>query len=221
MIKSTQIIHDYKLEYLEKWIGKQIESIVIPPNSTVSLDKFMVWGSRIYLGIHDCTNAGYAEIINDSHGDESSKSIDREIHQSLYVHVDKSYLPSDATYYFSDNVVRTPPLYATSIGFKDLPKFTISKIEIYGENFVLDENYQNIGVHDEEIEYSSAAIHVHHDCVFILYDEKNRVLIFEAERGGFNIFSDMASLEKVINRKVNGYVSYKNPVPLIKRIVME
>lgn len=224
MKKSIQIIHDYKIELLHKWINKPINYIVLPPDTRISLegDSYSLWGKKVNIGIYDCFEAGHFEMINSPSDNVSETIIDKEMHQSLFVNIEKSRMSSDiGNYFFSDNVYIPPPSYGCSIGFKNLPLFTINRIEIYSEDFVLDENGKNIGKYDINFMYSEKAVQIYHDCVIILYDINNRVFVFEAEMGGFNIYSNKEYLNKVLNRAINGYTTYENPVTLTKRITIE
>lgn len=219
MLKVAQVAHDYQIESLQKWIGKQIASIVLPPNTTVNLSSYLIWSKQVAIGIHDCFESGYAELRNVSPTGDGK--VDTDMHQAIYFYIEKSYNPSDANYFFSDTFYMPPPNYGVSIGFDALPKFTIKKIEIYSEDFILNEKRKNIGQYDKRKKYNKTATHVNNDCVLILYDVKDRVLIFEAEKGGFNIYSEKSALDKVINRSVLGYTTYENPVKLSRRLIIE
>ncbi len=217
MLNVTQIVEDYKIELMQKWIGRQIASIVLPPSTSIILGNLLIWSKQITLGIHDCFESGYADLLNVGLQGNGTRKVDYEMHQALGINIEKSNNPSDAAHFFSESFYAPPPTYGTYIGF-DEGRFKIKKIEIYNENFVLDENGKNMGAFNIKTKYSKSSVHVNNDCVFILYDEKDRILVFEAERGGFNIYSDANSLNKVINRFVNGYTTYETPVALNKRI---
>ena len=217
MLNVTRIIQDYQIEFMQKWIGKYIASIVLPPSTSIILDNFLIWSKQITLGIHDCSESGYADLLNVSSEGNGTRKIDYDMHQAIGINIERSNNPSDADHFFSEFFYVPPPNYGTYIGF-DEGRFKIKKIEIYNENFVLDEKWKNMGTFDKKAKYSKSSVHVNNDCVFILYDEKDRILIFEAERGGFNIYADKSSLNKVINRVVKGYTTYENPVTLNKRI---
>ena len=221
MEKSFQLIHEYKIELLHKWINKKLNYIALPPDTKIDLGRNTVWGRKVDIGVYDCLEAGHAEILNAPSDDYGLRFVDTSIHESLAININKSYMSSNSgDYFFSDNVYIPPPFYGCSVGFSSLPLFTINKIEIYSEDFVLDDNNKNTGKFDPNITYSEKAIRVNHDCVLVLYDVNDKILVFESTMGGFTIYANKESLNNVINRVVNGYTSYENPVTLNLRLTI-
>ena len=222
MLNAHQTIHDYKIEWLRKLIGKQIAYITLPPKTTIDLSNFTVFCKEITMEIHDCFEAGRLEFINAPFEGNGAFRIDNELHQTFHINIDKSYSPSDVEHLFSPIVHMPLPSYGTFIAFdNNHPKFLIEKIEIYSEDFILDENYKNIGNLEIGKKYSKKAVHVNCDSLVVFYDKNKKILAFEANRGGFNIYSNFDSISKVIHRKINGYASYENPVMLKRRITLE
>ena len=205
MKTAKRKIPDFIIECLSDCIQKKIAEIVLPPQTILQPERNLLITNEITILLYDAT-WGYLRIKPCVLQTQNIKQMDLDNHQGLLLFIERNNNP------IKDLSNRTPP---PSYGFRlEYSSFIINRIEVYGQDFQLDENGKNIGKLLKVKDYKSNNVVIQNDSVIILYNEKGDRIIIAAEMGNLVIGFDEDYKKGLLSQGFMGYANYETPVML-------
>jgi hypothetical protein len=189
MLNIFYKINDYHIALLKEWIDKKICYIALSPNTLLLPDFSLYRTNKIYITVFDFYRAG-AMILNTSYaftGRGKSKK-PNGINSGLNI----SFLEHSNPHISDYNSYRFElPYLGPQIAYSN---FIISKIEIFQDYYLLDNNFNKTPIKNK----NNNDLSINIDSILVIYGKNGECLLLKSNENFIDIVTDLESIKDII-----------------------